>query len=109
MSTVIDAIYESGVLKPLTASGLQEQHLYRLVLEEISALEPPLGSDLAAIIEQRTMISPDGKRIARLGGVLEAKSAVITEDPVAEALEELRLERAGGPESEAHYSHDVER
>ena len=112
MSTIIEAIYESGVLKPLNASGLQERHLYRLVLEEIPATEPVPDSDLAAEIEQRTTTSPDGRRIARLGGVLGAKAAEMTEseDPVADALEELRRERAGKNESEIedYYSHDVE-
>jgi predicted DNA-binding antitoxin AbrB/MazE fold protein len=94
MSTIIEAIYDSGVLKPLDASGLQERHHYRLVLEEIPASGPVLDSDLAAEIEKRTTISPDG-RIVRLGGVLGAKAAVITEgeDPVSDALEELRRER----------------
>lgn len=97
MSTIIEAIYESGVLRPLDATGLQERHHYRLVLEEIPASGPVLDSDLAAEIEQRTTISPDGRRIARLGGVLGAKAAVITEgeDPVSDALEELRRERIG--------------
>jgi len=113
MSTIIEAIYESGVLKPLNASGLQEQQLYRLVLEEIPSIVPVPDSDLAAEIERRTTTSPDGRRIARLGGVFGAKGADITEkqDPVAEELEELRRERAGKNESEtdAYYSDDAER
>lgn len=112
MSTIIEAIYESGVLKPLDASGLQERHLYRLVLEEIPASGPVLDSELAAEIQRRTTISPDGRRIARLGGVLKAKAAVITEseDPVADALEELRRERAAHNESELaeFFSQDLE-
>ncbi len=112
MPTIIEAIYEFGVLKPLDPSGLQDRHHYRLVLEEIPASGPVFDSDLAAEIETRTTISPNGPRIARLGGVLGAKAGVITdgEDPVSDALEELRRERAAHSESRMAElpSHDLE-
>jgi predicted DNA-binding antitoxin AbrB/MazE fold protein len=34
MPTVIDAVYENGVLKPLVMTDLKEHQRYRLVLEE---------------------------------------------------------------------------
>ena len=111
MRTIIEAIYEFGVLKPVDASGLQERHYYRLVLEEISASGPVFDSDLAAEIEKRTTNSPDGPRITRLGGVLGEKAAVTDgEDPVSDALEELRRERAAYNESRMAelLSHDLE-
>src|SRR6185295_6905470 len=102
MATIIEAIYESGVLKPLDASGLQERHHYRLVLEEIPVLEPILDAHLADEMQKRTITLPDGRRIVRLGGVWETKAAAITEDedPIADTLDELRRERAIASESD---------
>lgn len=34
MATVVEAIYENGVLKPLTPAGLKERHKYKISLEE---------------------------------------------------------------------------
>ncbi len=34
MATTVEAIYENGVLKPLTSAGLKEKQRYRLTLEE---------------------------------------------------------------------------
>jgi predicted DNA-binding antitoxin AbrB/MazE fold protein len=102
MVTIIDAIYESGVLKPLDSSGLKEQHLYRLVLAEIPVLEPILDSNLADEMQKRTKTLPDGRRVVRLAGVLGTKGASITEneDPIADALDELWRERTIKSESE---------
>lgn len=37
MATVIEAVYENGVLKPLVAAGFKEQHRYKVLLEEPAA------------------------------------------------------------------------
>ena len=42
MATIIEAIYENGVLRPLTTEGLKEQHRYRLSIEESIAPGEPL-------------------------------------------------------------------
>ena len=42
MATIIEAIYENGVLKPLATEGLKEQHRYRLSIEESIAPGEPL-------------------------------------------------------------------
>jgi predicted DNA-binding antitoxin AbrB/MazE fold protein len=34
MATIVEAIYENGVLKPLTPAGLKERHKYKISLEE---------------------------------------------------------------------------
>ena len=34
MPTTLDAIYENGVLKPVSSAGLKEHHKYRVTLEE---------------------------------------------------------------------------
>lgn len=100
MATIIEAIYENGVLKPRDASGLKEHQRYRLVLEEIpeAALDPLLAEE----IERRTTILPDGRKIVRLGGILARFASNIPqdEDPVADALDELRRERAANSEEE---------
>ncbi|MEN3335270.1 MAG: hypothetical protein V7641_4635 [Blastocatellia bacterium] len=102
MATIIEAIYESGVLKPLNASGLQERHLYRLMLEEIPVPEPIFDSTLAEEIQKGTTNLPDGRRIVRLSGIWGAQAATIVEheDPIADALDELRRERSIASESE---------
>ena len=96
MTTVIEAVYEDGVLKPLAPSDLKEQQRYRLILQEVTPEEPPLDPELAAEIGRRTTILPDGRRIINLDGLFQADLSNIPDDrdPVAEALEELRQERA---------------
>ena len=100
MPTVIDAIYENGVFKPLTPLDVQEHCHYRLILES-AAPRPSLDEliidpALAAEIERRTTILPDGRRLVRLSGLFSADLSNIPddEDPVADTLAELRRERA---------------
>jgi len=103
MQAVIDAIYENGVLKPLTDSGLKENQTYQLILREANSQpsqsfqeELEIAPELAAEIERRTTILPDGRKIIRLSGLFNADLSGIPDDqdPVAEALAELRRERA---------------
>ncbi len=104
MTTVIEAVYENGVLKPLVEAGFKEHHRYKVIFEELAAedLAPPplldkagLDPELAAEIERRTTVLPDGRKIIRLAGLFQADLSGIPDDqdPVAEALAELRLER----------------
>jgi hypothetical protein len=100
MPTVIDAIYENGVFKPLTPLDVQEHRHYRLYFEPATP-RPSLDElitdpALAAEIERRTTILPDGRRLVRLSGLFSADLSNVPddEDPVAEALAELRRERA---------------
>jgi len=100
MPTVIDAVYENGVLKPLAVTDLKEHQRYRLILEETSSHESVedlnIDPELAAEIERRTTILPDGRKIIRLAGLFSANLNDVPEDedPVADALAELRRERA---------------
>ena len=100
MQTVIDAIYENGVFKPLVPLDVQEHQQYRLILEKTipSTLSETLRKDpsLAAEIERRTTILPDGRKVLRLPGLFSAELSAIpdNEDPVADALAEMRRERA---------------
>lgn len=100
MPTVIDAVYENGVLKPLVMTDLKEHRRYRLVLEETPSLESlddlKADPELAAEIESRTTVLPDGRTIIRLDGLFSADLSGIPddEDPVTDALAELRRDRA---------------
>ena len=100
MQTVIDAIYENGVFKPLAPLDVQENQQYRLILEKTipSSLPETFIKDpsLAAEIERRTTILPDGRKIVRLPGLFSAKLSASpnNEDPVADTLAEMRRERA---------------
>lgn len=55
MSTVVEAVYENGVLKPLVAAGFKEQQRYKVLLEE-SAPEgtAPTNGDagVGAVVER---------------------------------------------------------
>ena len=42
MATIIEAMYEHGVLRPLATEGLKEQQRYRLITEESIAPGEPL-------------------------------------------------------------------
>jgi hypothetical protein len=96
MVKIIEAVYENGVLKPTNTSGLTEQQRYRLILEEIPAPEPAPTPELTAALAQRTTVLPDGRLIVRLGGLFEQAFDAIpdNEDPIADALQALRRERA---------------
>jgi hypothetical protein len=108
MIKIIEAVYENGVLKPVDASGLTEQRRYRLTLEELPALgttpapEPPLAPDVAAELARRTTLLPDGRLIVRIGGLFEQAFGDIPDDadPIADALQALRRERANALEQD---------
>ena len=104
MTTIIEAIYEQGVLKPQDSSGLKEHHRYRVILQEIVEAEPPTDPVLAAELERRTTILPNGRKIIRLGGLFESWMPALPddEDPIADAIKELRRER------EAHYEAELD-
>lgn len=106
MTTVIEAIYENGVLKPLIASGLKEQQRYRAILQEVAPAPENLeiDPDLAAEIERRTVILPDGRRGVRFVGALASCLEDFPDDfdPVTEALEDLKRER------ERHFQEEMD-
>jgi predicted DNA-binding antitoxin AbrB/MazE fold protein len=102
MTKIIEAVYEQGALRIEDTSGLKEHQRYRVIVEEIA--EPPAPTDpaLAAEIVRRTTVLPDGRRIVRLMGLFENRMPYVPEDedPIADALEELRRERAAHFEAE---------
>ncbi len=102
MAIVIEAIYENGVLKPLDTERLKEHHRYRLITEEIEAPETQADPQLGAELERRTTILLDGRRIVNLAGILAGETSPILdgEDPIAEALGDLRRSRAAQFEGE---------
>lgn len=102
MTTVIEAVYEGGVLRPLVAHDLREQQRYHLIVEEVR--QPAAAADpvLAAELERRTTVLPDGRRIVRLGGSFADQSPEGPDDVdlVADALDAVRKERAARLEAE---------
>ena len=100
LPTVIDAIYENGVFKPLLPLDAQEHRHYRLILQQAPP-RPTLDNlitdpALAAEVQRRTTILPDGRQLIELSGLFSADLSNVPkdQDPVAEALAELRRERA---------------
>src|SRR5687768_867888 len=102
MTKIVEAVYEQGALKLEDTSGLREHQRYRVIVEEIVEPQPPADPALAAELARRTTVLPDGRRIIRLAGLFEGRMPDIPdhEDPVAEALDELRRERAAHIEAE---------
>lgn len=104
MTKIVEAVYEQGALKLDDVRGLKEHQRYRVILEEIVESRPISDVELAAELERRTTILPDGRRVVRLAGLFEDRMPLIPddEDPIAEALEELRRER------EAHFEAEMD-
>ena len=102
MATIIEAVYEDGVLRPIETQNLKEHRRYRLIAEELDPSEPSADPARAAELERRTSLLPDGRRILRLGGVLAQQAMPVSADadPIAETLTELRRERATHFEAE---------
>jgi predicted DNA-binding antitoxin AbrB/MazE fold protein len=112
MTKIIEAVYEQGALKLADTSGLKEHQRYRVIVEEIAEPQPPADPALAAELARRTTMLPDGRRIMRLMGLFENRMPAVPEgkDPIADALEELRRERAAHFEAamDEFYPPDVE-
>src|SRR5215208_2297644 len=104
MTKIVEAIYEHGTLKLENTSGLKEHQRYRVIGEQNIEPQPPADPALAAELARRTTILPDGRRVVRLMGLFEDRMRGIPDDqdPVAEALDELRRERA------AHFDAELD-
>jgi len=104
MTTVIEAIYENGVLKPLIASGLKEQQRYRAILQEVAPAPENLEIDpeLAAEIERRTTILPDGRKLIDLENIMARHfpAWVDVGALIEESIAEVRRERQAHFEAE---------
>ena len=59
MTDSIEAIFENGVLKPLTAAGLKEKQRYRLTLEEANDTKRALSLDAAHPVLGRILFNED--------------------------------------------------
>jgi predicted DNA-binding antitoxin AbrB/MazE fold protein len=46
MQTVIEAVYQNGVLHPLSTPPLQENERYRLIVEQTEVQEAPLSTNI---------------------------------------------------------------
>jgi predicted DNA-binding antitoxin AbrB/MazE fold protein len=107
MTTVIEAVYEDGVFKPLAAVDLKEQGHYRLILQEVTPEASELDQELEAELARRTTVLPDGRKIVNMDGVLAPYLRMRADeeaDRVAETLEELRRDRARRFDEEADES-----
>jgi Protein of unknown function DUF104 len=93
MTTIIEAVYEHGVLKPLDTSGLKEHQHYRIILEELRVPDPPADPALAAELARRTTILPDGRRIVRLMGLFDRGEIGPSYEEIESALDENRRDR----------------
>lgn len=93
MTTIIEAVYEHGVLKPLDTSGLKEHQHYRVILEELHVPDPPADPVLAAELARRTTILPDGRRIVRLMGLFDRGEPGPSYEEIESTLDEYRREQ----------------
>ena len=59
MTESIEAIYENGVLKPLTSAGLKEKQRYRLTFEESDDSKPVLSLEAAHPVLGRIRFNED--------------------------------------------------
>ncbi len=83
METVMEAVFQDGVLRPLAPHNLEEHHHYRLSVE---ALPTPAVMSEAKIAEQmadRVVRAPDGRVFVDILGLFDDGQ----EDPTFEAIE----------------------
>lgn len=103
MTTVIEVVYENGVLKPLLGADLKERQRYRVVVQE-AALPDEIKLDQASLAEiaGRTTVLPDGREFINLENIMAHHfPAWIDEGEVlAEAMAEVRRERQAHFEAE---------
>lgn len=107
MSTLIEAVYEDGVLKPLAATALKERQRYRVMLQEVAA-ETPEPKDLeldpasAALIASRTTVLPDGRELINLENIMahHFPAWIDVGAVLDEAMAEVRRERQAHFEAE---------
>jgi predicted DNA-binding antitoxin AbrB/MazE fold protein len=59
MTDSIEAIFEDGVLKPLSAAGLKDKQRYRLTLEEADDTKRALSLDAAHPVLGRIRFNED--------------------------------------------------
>lgn len=106
MTTVIEAIYENGILRPLAATRLKEQQRYTLIVQEkpktFSFEEPDADPEFLAEIERRTTILPDGRKVVKWEGIFAKYLEAIPngEEVLAKTMEEVRRERNAHFEAE---------
>lgn len=105
MTTIIEAVYENGVLKPHATTGLKEHQRYRLILEEVSLPELPTDPALAAELARRTTVLPDGGKSIDILGLFQQEDDLSFE-AIEEALDQSRQhqleewDELHGPEQE---------
>ena len=75
MTTIVEAVYENGVLKPVDSQGLKEHQRYRIILEELREPEAPSDPALAAELERATCLCLPSRGEGVPMSVLEAMAA----------------------------------
>ena len=89
MATIIDAVYEDGVLRPLNPHDLEERQRYRLIVETIGEPETTSDPALAAEIARRTTILPDGRRIVDILGLFDRGERDLIYEDIDATLDEF--------------------
>ena len=93
MPTIIEAIFENGVLKPLDIYGLREHQHYRLIVETLPEPELPSDPTLTTELEHRTTILPDGRQIVNLLGLFDQGQNGLSFETIETILDEARQEQ----------------
>ncbi len=93
MATMFEAVYEHGVLKPLSDQQLKEQQHYRIIVEEINKADVSIDPEIAAKIERRTTVLPDGSRIVSLLGLFDHGDPGPTFEEIESTLDDFRQEQ----------------
>jgi predicted DNA-binding antitoxin AbrB/MazE fold protein len=93
MTTITEAIYENGALKLVNNSGFKEHQRYRIIVEEIAA-SPAVSHDaaLAAELDRRTSLLPDGRKVIAFVGLLEHEGSDLSFENIEAILDETRRE-----------------
>ncbi len=85
MDTLIEAVFQDGVLRPLVPHNLEEHHHYRLSVEALPTPAAMPDTNIAKQMADRVTRTPDGRVFVDILGLFDGGQ----DDPTFAAIETI--------------------